>query len=293
MPNPDDLEDDATDGYSDDLDPLAPSEQDDLYRTAAEAAFRAEFPNENEEMDELERAERRAAAQAAAFRAEFPNENEEMDEQERADEEAAARAAFRAEFPQENEEWDAQERAEQEAAELREEFAEELAEEEAEELAAELRAEYADAIAGGEAQELTAALREEQERRDDFRAYFTEDECGSEPDGLIEAVRGLQSRVRETQDHVSVLRARISRIQSEYGESEIEMDTEDDSAPHGHHSIGSDALMDVCDSDSSSDLDYEPEDYLMSDTDTEMSSDFDYSIEELGTVHIPQLNAIC
>jgi len=63
------------------------------------------------------------------------------------------------------------------------------------------------------------------------------------------------------------------------------MDDEDE-----EFSSGSDTFMDVHLSDSSSDLDYRPEDYMMNsdseESDSEyMSSDFDYGVDELGGSH--------
>ncbi|KAF5331676.1 hypothetical protein D9611_007717 [Ephemerocybe angulata] len=168
-----------------------------------------------------------------------------------------------------------------------------LTEDEARGRLAELRDQYA-----AELQELREVAQEEMERealRAEFSSQMADDD-EAEEEQMREELRqefaielqemdAVEDREREFEDAFPELEEerREQALMEQYREELGGLEDLDYHKGYEDDSIGSDTLMDVYLSDSSSDLDYEPQDYLMSDSDSDsMSSDFDYSIEELG-----------
>ncbi|KAJ2931582.1 hypothetical protein H1R20_g5435, partial [Candolleomyces eurysporus] len=262
IPDPGELDDedegtvDFTDGFSDDRD----LEQEFAQESAEfEAQLALEFAHENAIADALEEQEAELAAETAELEA--------MEEEQR--------RALEEEFAQENAIADALE--EQEA-----EFAAETAELEAleEQRALEEEFAYEDAIANAlEDQEADlAAETAELEALEEQRALEEEFAYENALADALEEQEALEQEFGSDLEHLEAL-AEQEALEEEFAAEGLYYD--DERMDVLDEEYGGEAFMDVYLSDSSSDVDYEPDDYAMSASDTEMSSDFDYSIEEL------------
>ncbi|RXW25282.1 hypothetical protein EST38_g565 [Candolleomyces aberdarensis] len=195
----------------------------------------------------------------------------------------------------------------QESAEFEAELALEFAHENAiadalEEQEAELAAETAELEALEDLEEQRRALEEEfahenaiadalEEQEADFAAETTELEALEEQRALeeefayenaladaLEEQEALEQEFGSDLEHLEAL-AEQEALEEELAAEGLVYD--DERMDIMDEQYTGEAFMDVYLSDSSSDVDYEPDDYAVLDSDTEMSSDIDHSIEEL------------